>query len=173
MILDGYWRLELHITAFKLRFWQVLSCTIKSKYIEHQINKLILLSAIAIRKIIEDELNAKKIIKNSELSAISFPISDYKVDTVRYQFVGDKDWIIENVCADNYGKPAVQEQISLKHLCNQLIHAFVWNLAYEYHKKEIHYFLVASDHEKEKLIYCVSLKDWLCAIKFCRDNSTM
>ena len=59
MIFDGYWRLELAQSRMRLKFYHFISKFIYSEYLHHKVNKEILLSAAAIRKITDDELEFK------------------------------------------------------------------------------------------------------------------
>lgn len=59
MIFDGYWRLELAQSRIRLKVYKFISKLIYSKYLHHKVNKEILLSSAAIRKITDDELEFK------------------------------------------------------------------------------------------------------------------
>lgn len=170
MLLDGYWKHEIKKSISSIRRWHWLSGVIHGGWIEHQLNKQILLSGIVVRKIIEDEDNAKKEIEKTELPMPPFRILCHPIEVTAYPFVGDKDWIIERVIADNYGYPLGTESLSLKVICNQIVHAFVWGLPHESKKDRIIGFLVASDREKDKKIYLVSFDNWIEALKFCYNN---
>jgi hypothetical protein len=192
MILDGYWKKELKRNLRNLKLWINLSkaYSVYSKYSEHQVNKSILYSAIIIRKMFEDEKHAEPILK--EMKALELEkhtefvpkiahcdsgllkIIKYKVSVTIYPFSGDEDFIIERVIPDNYDyKNKAQEKIELNKLCNQIIHSFVWSVAYEQKSKKIHGVLFASDKEKAKVMYLLEPKEWIKAIRFCIKNGNI
>ncbi len=174
MILDGYWKQELNTSIHLLRFWQRLSTVFDTDYGKHKANKHILLMAIAARKMVDDDLWEKKEIEHSSLSMPELPLVDYKVPVTEYPFTGDKDWIIPGkITADDYGQASGVKEILLNKLCSQIIHSFVWGVAGTFGKNGFAGFLVASDREKEKLVYYVTLDDWNAAMQFCIDKSSV
>lgn len=52
-----------------------------------------------------------------------------------------------------------------KEICNWLIHSFVFYLCYN-EAGEIDSFCVSSDKDRNKILYCVNLKDWIDYIDF-------
>ena len=174
MILDGYWKRELKTSINLLKLWKSVSTVFDTDYVMHKANKHILLTAIAVRKMVDDELLAKKDIKHSSLPMPKLPLINYRVTVTEYPFTGDKDWIIPGrITADDYGQASGVKEILLNKLCNQIIHSFVWGIAGTTGKKGFAGFLVASDREKEKLVYYVTIDDWIAAIQFCVVNSSV
>lgn len=174
MILDGYWKQELNASIGMLKFWKQVSTVFDTDYVQHKANKHILLMAIAARKMVDDELWAKKEIEHSSLSMPELPLIDYKVTITEYPFTGDEDWIIPGrITADDYGQASGVKEILLNKLCSQIIHSFVWGVAGTTGEKGFTGFLVASDREKEKLVYYVTIDDWNTAMQFCIDEASI
>ena len=78
MILDGYWKSELHRYTLQLRFWSSL-CRWTGSFAEHQVNKYLLYSAAIIRKLIEDEVDAKNEFQNSEYGIPELALLHYEL----------------------------------------------------------------------------------------------
>lgn len=171
MILDGYWRLELHRYAQRMRIWGRL-CRESGTYAEHQVNKYLLYSAAAIRKLIEDEDDARKTIEKTNLPMPELALLHYDLPAVEYKFDGDKDDLLHKVIPDNYKTKGKTITIEAKTICNSIIHAYVWNLAYGDKGKGIIGFFAASDYDKEKKLYFIKLSDWVEYIHYCVKNST-
>lgn len=172
MILDGYWRIELHRYERRLKIWGRL-CNGKSTYEEHQVNKYLLYSAAAIRKLIEDEADAKEQIEKASLSMPELALLHYDMPAVEYRFDGDKNDIIHKVIVDNYKTAGKTITIEAKTICNSIIHSYIWNLAYGSKNKGIIGFFTASDFDKEKKLYLIKLSDWISYLAFCRENCTV
>lgn len=169
MILDGYWKLELNRYVHRLIFWGRL-CGGTGTYAEHQVNKYLLYSAAVIRKLIEDEADAKKQIENSCLLTPELALLHYDLSAVEYKFDGDKDFILHKVITDYYKVGNRTIKVAGKMICNSIVHSYIWNLAYETGSKGIIGFLTASDFDKEKMLYFVKLTDWIDYINYCKDK---
>ena len=50
-------------------------------------------------------------------------------------------------------------------LCNWLIHSYCFFFAYN-EDMEINSFFISSDYDRNKVLYCVELKDWLSYMEF-------
>ena len=167
MILDGYWKRELAHNKRSLKFWLKVG-SVFDKYAEHQVNKAILYSAVIIRKMFEDEKGAETVLKNGNLPMPPLQLLKYKVKITAYPFSGDKDLIIERVIPDNYDYSKVySEEVELNKVCNQIIHSFVWSIAYKQDAKKIHGVLFASDKSKTEVMYLLMPEDFIKAIDFC------
>ena len=169
MILDGYWKLELHRYTLKIRFWSSL-CKWTGFFVEHQVNKCLLYSAAIIRKLIEDEVDAKKEFQNSGYGMPELALLHYELPVTEYPFDGDKDFILHKVVADNYNTRSRNVTIEAKIICNSIIHSYVWNLAYSRGKRGAAGFLTASDREKDKKLYFVKISDWIGYINYCKEK---
>lgn len=134
MILDGYWKLELNRYARRLKFWGRL-CGGTGTYAEHQVNKYLLYSAAIIRKLIEDETDAKKQIENSSLPMPELALLHYELPAVEYAFDGDEEFILHKVIARYYQSGNRNVTVEAKMICNSIIHSYIWNLAYQSESK--------------------------------------
>lgn len=172
MILDGYWKLELNRYVRRLRFWGRL-CYGTGTYAEHQVNKNLLYSAVIIRKLFEDETDAKKQIENSSLSMPELALLHYELPAVEYGFDGDKDFILHKVITDYYHAGNRTIKVEGKMICNSIVHSYIWNLAYGSGHKGTIGFLTASDLDKEKKLYFVKLTDWIDYINYCKEKCTV
>ena len=173
MILDGYWKRELRKNAITLRFWCAFS-VFSSSFIEHQVNKSILYSAVIIRKMFEDEKGAESEIRKSEIPMPPLKLLKYKVKVTVYPFSGDENFIIERVIPENYDcKNAVEKEIELNTLCNQIIHSFVWSIAYEPKPHKIFGVFFASDKAKEDVLCVLEPDELIKAIKFCVEKGNI
>ncbi len=172
MILDGYWKLELNRYVRRLKFWGRL-CGGTGTYAEHQVNKYLLYSAAIIRKLIEDEADAKKQLENSSLRIPELALLHYDLHAVEYKFDGDNDFILHKVIADYYKSGNQAVTIEAKMICNSIVHSYIWNLAYGNNRKGVIGFLTASDFDKEKKLYFVKLTDWIDYINYCKEKCTV
>ena len=173
MILDGYWKRELLRNKRSLKLWLRLSHVFYF-YAQHQVNKAILYSAVIIRKMFEDEKGAETEIKKTSMPMPPFKILKYKVNVTVYPFSGDKDFVVERVIPENYDyKKAVTEEIELNKLCNQIIHSFVWSVAYSEGLNKIHSVLFASDKAKAEVMYLLKPDEFIKAIDFCIENGNI
>lgn len=173
MILDGYWKKELERNIRSLETWLKLSCAF-SDYAKHQVNKAILYSAIIMRKMFEDEKGAETANKKTDMPMPPLQLLKYKVKVTVYPFSGDKSFVTERVIPENYDcKSAVTEEIKLNTLCNQIIHSFVWTVAYEQKKRKITGVLFASDNAKDNVLYLLKPQEFIKAIRFCIENGNI
>lgn len=127
-------------------------------------------SAAIIRKLIEDEADAKKQIENSSLPMPDLALLHYDIPAVEYALDGDKDFILHKVIADYYHVGNRSIKVEAKTICNSIVHSYIWNLAYRSNHKGIIGFLTASDKDKEKLLYFVKMKDWINYLIYCKDK---
>ncbi len=174
MLLDGYWKKELKHNIKILKFGIKLSGKF-TQYAEHQINKSILYSAIIIRKMFEDEKGAETYIsKKKSIPMPPLKLLKYKVKVTAYPFSGNKDFIINRVIPNNYNhENAIEEQIELNKLCNQIIHSYLWSVVYERETFKICEVLFASDKAKSDVLYSLNLKEFIKAVEFCVENGTI
>lgn len=171
MILDGCWKRELKRNIVYLNLWMKLS-DLFNVCVEHHINKVILYSAVIIRKMFEEEKSVENEIKNLNMKTPPLKLLKYKVTV--YPFLGDKSFIIERVIPDNYDcKNIFTEEIELNKLCNQIIHSFVWVVSYEYKTHKIFGVLFASDKSKKDVLYLLEPQEFIKALKFCIDNGNI
>lgn len=173
MILDGYWKKELKHNARLLAFWIKVSDKV-GIYAEHKVNKYILYSAVIIRKMFEDEKGAETVFKKLNVHMPALELIKYKVKVTTYPFSGNKNFIIERAIPENYNQEeAVDEEIPLNTLCNQIIHSFVWSVVHEQNSLKICEVLFASDKEKANVLYALNPEDFIKAINFCIEKGTI
>ena len=118
------------------------------------IEKAIFYSAFIIRKLIDckgkvsDEVDAYKF----RIKGIR-PIKEINLLN-RWPDEDNYDWKHETV----YTKSGTE-------LCNCLIHSYCFFFAYN-EVMEINSFFISSDYDRNKVLYCVELKDWLSYMEF-------
>lgn len=169
MILDGFWKLELHRYTLQLRFWSFL-CKWTGSYAEHQVNKYLLYSATIIRKLFEDEVDAKKEFQNSGYSMPELELLHFELPALEYPFDGEEDFILHKFIPDNYKAGSRSITVEAKSICNSIIHSCVWNLVYSDAKRGTVGFLTASDWEKNKKLYFIKISDWIGYINYCKEK---
>ena len=179
MIFDGYWKDELKHNVKMMKLWQKLSVH-HTTYAEHQINKYILYSAIVIRKMIEEEKEAKTDFekireKHKAIESPDFHLLKYDIPCMQWNFKGDKDFILHRVIIDNYKEKGKEINLSHDKIYNAIVHSYIWGLTYsgEANKRRISGFLVSSDRFKEKILYYVELKDWIDYVNYCIEKSVV
>ena len=167
MIINGYWKWELQKLSWEISLWSKL--TVFDAWSKHRLTRAVLYSAIIIRKAIEDDTEAGKAgldnlpelrLLTETLSAKKFPYIGEKESTAR-----GKMW------ASDYDAGETME-MKISTVCNQLIHSYVWNLAYKETVNGCHGFFVASDKQKEKCVYFVSFSEWQKIIKLAITEGT-
>ncbi len=134
-------------------------------YAEHCLDRDILFSAIIVRKLVEDESIAEKEIAAIQKKYPNFPKAPLEslgitIPVLHFEFVGEEP-IVQRVCADDY-KNAQPEERKIKDICNWIIHSYVWRVTADGKG-----FIVASDYDKSKLAYYVSLDDYITALEKC------
>ena len=160
-----YYRLkELQFFARFLRLcyqWNLCS-TFRSELSNSVLLSAISHSAFSMRKIL-DERNFSK-------------LQDEKLDVLAYPYIGPQEYIPREVYATNYDSRQVSNvSISLRAICNALIHSYVFHPTYsEFELSRLDsalglktscldasYFCITSDDDKKKCIYVVTVTDWL------------
>lgn len=165
MILDGYWKLDLLRFKHKLRFWSWIGSTHEG-FAEHKVNQCLLYSAAVIRKIVEDERDADNSIRKAKMTLPPLPLLKTTVPIKRYRHTGeDKMFANSKVFLNDYDLCNEQsDSLPLAQICNQIIHSYSWAIIHE-GKRRIYGVLLASDKEKEKDIFLLSIADWAAAIQ--------
>lgn len=153
--------------SWAISLWSKL--TVFDKYAEHQLTRAVLYSAIIIRKAIEDDTEAGKAGLDNlpELRLLTETLSAKK-----FPYVEEKGWAFRGkLGASNYGVGETVE-MTINTVCNQLIHSYVWSLAYKEEGHDCLGFFVASDKQKEKRVYFVSFSEWQKIIKLAITEGT-
>lgn len=144
-----------------------------SAFSEHQINRGLLYSAAIIRKIAEAEKDAEHILKKTQLPMPPLPIIKTSVPVKRYRHTDpDKFFVNSKVILSNYDmQHAETDQLSLFQVCNQIIHSYAWAVVHQ--GRRIHGVLFASDREKEKDAFYLTLEDWISTIQTVIDKNSI
>ena len=174
MVFDGHWKWEVQKLTWELSVWRKLF--FPSEYAEHRLNRAILYSATILRKIIEDETEAVAILKKNGAKP-PHPMLPHKllVETklpaIRYPYTGQEGWSLRSkLCPEDYGS-GTKVELTVKDVCNWLLHSYVWNLAWDSDKKSYAGFFVASDFDREKYVHAIHFSDWQTVLKLCLDES--
>lgn len=158
MVFDGKWKWELKKLSWAISFWKRTSAY--SEYSKHQLNRAILYSAVIIRKAIEEETGLEKLAKDEKITLPGKNIKDFTISAIKFPYIGDEGWTFRGkVCVSSYDNG---KNITLKpkELCNWIIHSYVWGVVGSDKQKGFIGFMVASDFDKEKLMYFVSFDEW-------------
>ena len=162
MIFDGQWKRELKKLSREISFWRKMPFW--DHIAVHRLNRAILYSAIVLRKIMEEEAEAKRTISKNELPEVSFELLHAKIAATQYPYIADKDWTVRGIFrAGDYGKG---EWVSLdaQLMCHWLIHSCIWSLAHD-DSKRYSGFLIASDRKRETHVHYVTFDEWLKLIE--------
>ena len=166
MLLDGYWKKDLRRICRSLSFWSKNRSSFLRKFAEHRVNRGLLYSAVIIRKIMEDEKDAEKIIEKTKLPMPSLPVKDIEVPVIQYNHIDDeKIFLVSSVILEDYDlKHYVKKEVELWWICNQIIHSYAWAVV---HKdfKSIGGVLLASDKFREEGICYLTVCDWIAAVR--------
>lgn len=158
MIFDGLWKWELQKHYLEIFFWHKIP--IRSDFVKHRITRAVLYSSLVIRKVIEDELEAKKELINDCINEFSYPVSSALLKIIEYPYTNQNGFLVRGkLFTDNYGQGKVGE-IDSKKICNSLIHSYIWEVIGYSDENYYSGFLVSSDYFKEKYIYYVSFEEW-------------
>lgn len=174
MLLDGYWKKDLKRVGKSLSFWSKHRSQVLRNYSEHKVNSGLLFSAAIIRKIVEDEKDAERVIRDSGLFMPSLPIIKISVPVKKYPHVNE-DKFFSNSCVflkDYDLDNGMEESVPLAWVCNQIIHSYAWGIVYQ-KVKGVHGVLLASDRFKEEGICYLNISDWVTTIKYIIENASI
>ena len=167
MILDGYWKKELLQICRELHFWSKTGSVFYDSLAKHKINRCLLYSAIIIRKIADDEKDAENTVGQQQAYTPPFPVLKISVPVKRFAHT-DKEKLFFNsrfIPEDYDLKNARDDTLSLFQVCNQIIHSYVWDFAYDQGTNNLHSVIVASDREKNDDIFLLAISDWIKVIQ--------
>lgn len=166
--MNEYWERELYRLARRLCIWKALS-VLDHNALENNISKNILLSAIILRKVIEDEHQIDKefqLLTGDNLKRPRFRYLLQTLPVVRYPFCGGNvAYIVECPFPPDYGPASEQADISLYEICNSIVHSYVWALPRTNRKQCVQGFLVSSDRKQSKYLNYVLLDDWIKVLR--------
>lgn len=163
MIFDGHWKWELEKLSWSISLWRRLPFF--QGFAEHQLNRAILYSATILRKLIEDETEAKEIAKTAGLSLAKQKTTHAMLMATRYPYTAEKGWTVRGIFRTGDYGPGNTVSLKSKDVCNWLIHSCIWSLAKNATRKCYSGFLVASDFDREKFIHFITFDEWQRLIK--------
>ena len=172
MLLDGYWKRDLIKIKRQLKFWSRYGGSILKDYAEHKMNSCFLYSAIIIRKIIDDETEAETDDKELNIPPTPYEVLHCSVPVVQYKYIGENPFFaVSSIYLSDYDtKNGLKIELSLKKVCNQFVHSYVWGVVHYGKKNKLYGAMFASDSEKEKCVYLIKLEDWIKALDFVINN---
>lgn len=169
MIFDGHWKWDVQKLSWELSVWRQLSFT--SEHAQHRLNRAILYSATILRKIIEDETKVEKFFRKNGKTIPHKRLIQTKLPAIRYPYTAEDGWTVRGkLCLEDYGS-GTKVELSVKDVCNWLLHSYVWSLAWDSDKKSYAGFFVASDFDREKYVHAIHFTDWQTVLKLCIDES--
>lgn len=158
MIYDGRWKKELKKQARAIAFWRKLSFC--GDIAKHHLNRTVLYSATILRKMVEEETEAKAFATKENITLGKIVIINTSLNAVRYPYNGEEGWTFRGkLCAMNYGE-GQSVCVKAKDVCNWLLHSYVWGVAFNEDRKGFAGFFVASDFDKEKFVHYISFEEW-------------
>ena len=174
MLLDGYWKRDLRWIKHSLGFWSSIRFRVFRDYAEHRVNRGLLLSAVIMRKIVEDEREIEDICKVANALPPSLPVIKISVPINRINHIDERKMFANSrVFLQDYDtENAIKEEVPLSFVCNQIIHSYAWALVY-LNGKKIYEVLFASDVKKEKAIYALVIRDWADVIQKVIDKASI
>lgn len=198
MIFDGRWKWELQKQSWSIFIWSRFPTY--SDFVKHQLNRAVLYSATILRKVVEDEteferyvqrraseqpnsanLNATTVYRWGDENEIEVEkcerpqppeqkILTVNISATKYPYIEKEDWTIRGkVGPSNYG-PGEAAVLSIREVCNWLMHSYVWSITQSSGKRGYAGFLVASDRNKEEFVYFISFDEWQKIIKLVIEN---
>lgn len=169
MVFDGHWKREVQKLSWELSVWRKL--LFPSEYAKHRLNRAILYSATILRKVVEDEQEAERICRENGETIPHKLLIQTKLPAIRYPYTAEDGWTFRGkLCPEDYGS-GTQVELSVKDVCNWLLHSYVWSLAWDSDKKSYAGFFVASDFDREKYVHAIHFSDWQTVLKLCIDES--
>ena len=173
MINDGYWKQELEkeLKVFKKNKKHPFEN--KTAY-WHRINRSLFYSAVIIRRMFEDDKEAEPYFKKHNRDMSSLALLQYKVNTIEYPIAKDEPFLLHKFIPENYSFDDQKiTELKLNEICNQIIHSYTWSLAFLQDSGKVIGVLLSSDRQKKKTAYFLPLEEWIKAIEFCINKSTI
>ena len=169
MIFDGKWKWELKKLSWEIVIWKRLP--ILDNLAKHRLNRAILYSAIILRKIIEDEVEAESIAKKCKIPLVEQKTVHTSIKAIKCPYIGEDGWAIRNkFFVSDYGN-GQNVYVKIKDVCNWLLHSYVWAVAHNTKQKTFAGFLVSSDFDKEKFVHYISFDQWKKVIDYVIENA--
>lgn len=103
MIYDGRRKKELKKQARAIAFWRKLSFC--GDIAKHHLNRTVLYSATILRKMVEEETEAKAFATKEIITLGKIVIINTSLNAIRYHYNGEEGWTFRGkLCAMNYGE---------------------------------------------------------------------
>ncbi len=169
MIFDKYWKKELIKLNREIVIWRKMPCI--GGVAEHKLSRAVLYSATIIRKIIEDEKETEKAVKESNMPMPKLKILHTSIIAMKYTYVAEEKWTVRGKLFPEDYEKSHKDSVDVCYVCNQLLHSYVWSIARSSTKKEYTGFLVASDFDKEKFVHFISFDEWHKLLNFVIENA--
>ena len=177
--------------------------TMFSRAAEHRLNRAILYSAIVLRKIIEEEAEAEKIITASRKNAMSeedletffrnqgmsdevvrlfveankqppaFATLHYMVEIMEFPYKSEDDLTVRGMLSADNYGAGKKTTLALQKICNHLVHSYVWSLTRDDDEKCYSGFMVSSDKFRGEFVCFISFDEWLKAIETAIEHSVI
>lgn len=176
MLLDGYWKKEIISLKRQLALWSIYKGSLFRKLAEHKVNRCLLFSAAIVRKILEDEEETERDFKNNGHNCEPpLRILHEKITLTKYDFIGDCRFLmVSSISLGEYDfKNGEKEIKTIREVCNQLIHSYVWCLLHNKHNDTLYGVFFASDKDKEKHVYLLKIEDWIHILDFVSKNCSI
>lgn len=172
MLQDGYWKRDIRKLRRQLSFWSRFGVYFSRDYAIHIMNRCFLFPSAIIRKIEEDEAEAKKVLEKTDLMLPAFKVLNYKVQVIKYIYIGNNSFYSSSKpnLAD-YDQNSIEKmELTLREICNQFIHSYIWTAILSDKKRELYGAMFAKDYDRGKCAYLLKIDDWLKALRFVSDN---
>lgn len=109
MLLDGYWKKDLKSIIRQLKRWSGKLCILSQDFAEHKVNQGLLYSAVIIRKIVEDERDAKACFDEQQTTEQCLKTLFYDVPATKYIHTGDDKFFMNSkVFLDDYNTKSAE-----------------------------------------------------------------
>lgn len=201
MIFDGQWKRELLKLSREITFWRKMPFL--DHIAAHRLNHAILYSAIVLRKIIEEEAEAEKIITASRKNAMSeedletffrnqgmseeliqqfieanrqpptFATLHYMVEIMEFPYKSEDDLTVRGMLSADNYGAGKKTTLALQKVCNHLVHSYVWSLTRDDDEKCYSGFMVSSDNFRGEFVCFISFDEWLKAIETAIEHSVI
>lgn len=101
---------------------------------------------------------------------ISDKLSSIQIEILAYPKNSKKITLMDNYCFDEYYDFSKKQEMSLpiREICNQIIHSYIFQLVSN--RNKIFYMFFNSDHEKDKYLLKLKIKDFLKVVTKFADN---
>ena len=158
MMADRYWTNELD-KQIKIISASQKMLNLNHEYFQHQLNKAILLSAIALRNCIDLSQIGLESLQNNHMIRLEYErVKNYQLRVMVFNLKDDVDLFSEQIDPEDWGKGA-WTSLSAREVTNRIIHSCVWTWINTSNNDSAG-FLFTSYKKKESLLF-VPLDEWI------------